>query len=303
MITAARLTPGPGFRPIRALFYCAMRLLPQASARRVIARVVASVVALLHPIRSMRAPAPPKREMRADRVVAALRAEGCTMVEPMLTAAQIADIHAFLRGRPIVTPKGGTYALESVPDDVRRTSYPLDVVLRAPHLVEMMNRKDVLDVAGRYLYCRPTISAVGLHWSLPSRTGECSVQVFHRDPDDWRFLKLFVYLTNVDEGAGPHEYVRGSHVHSGRVRSSRYEDEEVLSRYGQTSLERVLGPAGTTFIADTWGIHKGRVAQTRPRLNFQVTYSVLPVLKCEYHPVALPARSDIDSYTNRLLIA
>jgi len=41
------------------------------------------------------------------------------------------------------------------------------------------------------------------------------------------------------------------------------------------SLERVLGPAGTTFIADTWGIHKGRAAQTRPRLNFQVTYSIL----------------------------
>ena len=302
MITAARFTPGPGFRPIKALFYYAMRLVPQATARRVIARGVARVVALLHPMRSMRAAAPPKGEMRVDRVVATLRAEGCTMLEPLLTAAQIADIHAFLRGRPVVTPKG-VYALETIPDDVRRTSYPLDVVLAAPHIVGMMNRKDVLDVAGRYLDCRPTISGIGLHWSLPSKTGESAVQVFHRDPDDWRFLKLFVYLTNVDEDAGPHEYVRGSHVHSGRVRSSRYEDEEVLSRYGQTSLERVLGPAGTAFIADTWGIHKGRAARTRPRLNFQVTYSILPVLKCEYHPVALPARGDIDSYTNRLLIA
>ena len=113
MITAARFTPGPGFRPIKALFYYAMRLVPQATARRVIARGVARVVALLHPMRSMRAAAPPKGEMRVDRVVATLRAEGCTMLEPLLTAAQIADIHAFLRGRPIVTPKGGTYALEA----------------------------------------------------------------------------------------------------------------------------------------------------------------------------------------------
>ena len=303
MIAAARLTPGPGFRPINALSYYAMRLLPQATARRVIARGAASVVALLHPLRSLRAAAPPNGELCADEVVAGLRAEGCTTVEPMLTAAQIAEIHAFLRGKPVVASKGATYTLETVPDDVRRASYPLDVVLSAPHIVAMMNSKDVLDVAGRYLDCKPTISAVGLHWSLPSKTGECAVQVFHRDPDDWRFLKLFVYLTDVDEGAGPHEYVRGSHVHSGRLRSSRYADEEVLSRYGQTSLERVLGPAGTTFIADTWGIHKGRVAQTRPRLIFQVTYSILPVLKFEYRPVALPARSDIDSYTNRLLVA
>jgi len=35
----------------------------------------------------------------------------------------------------------------------------------------------------------------------------------------------------------------------------------------------------------------------------QVTYSILPVLKCEYRPVAIPRRADIDAYTNRLLIA
>jgi len=254
-------------------------------------------------MRSLRAAVTPAGGMSVPDVVAALRAEGCTMAEPMLSPAQIADVYKFLEKKPIVSPKGKVFTIDTVPDDVRRASYPLDVVLRAPHLVDVMNRKDVLDVAARYLDCRPTISGVGLHWSLPSKTGDCTVQVFHRDPDDWRFLKLFVYLTDVDEGAGPHEYIRGSHVHSGRLRSSPYQDEEVLSRYGASSVERVLGPAGTTFIADTWGIHKGRVAQTRRRLIFQVTYSILPVLKCEYRPVAIPRRADIDAYTNRLLIA
>jgi hypothetical protein len=38
------------------------------------------------------------------------------------------------------------------------------------------------------------------------------LQAFHRDSEDWRYLKILVYLSDVDDGAGPHVYLHGSHL-------------------------------------------------------------------------------------------
>ena len=36
-------------------------------------------------------------------------------------------------------------------------------------------------------------------------------QKFHRDYESFNFIKLFVYLTDVDKDFGPHQYIIGSH--------------------------------------------------------------------------------------------
>ncbi len=53
-------------------------------------------------------------------------------------------------------------------------------------------------------------------WSFPTKTAsEADLSrasfKFHFDLDDWRMLKFFFYLSDVDADAGPHVYVRGSH--------------------------------------------------------------------------------------------
>lgn len=303
MLENARLTPGRGFRPGRSFLYYSMRLLPQATPRRMLARGLAACVEWMHPAKSTQATVPSVPIHRTANTIDELRAKGCAVIEPLLSAAQVAETREFLRDKELVLPGGRRGPLDALPIDVRRAAYPLETVLGARHLVDMMNRSDVLAIASGYLGCRPTISGIGLHWSLPAPQGRSDVQRFHRDPDDWRFLKLFVYLTDVGDRSGPHEYVLGSHGHSGRVLSVPYEDAEVEKRYGTGSVLRVLGPAGTMFMADTWGIHKGRVAENEPRLMFQVTYSILPIYKFLYYPIAAPEGLSVDPYTNRLLFA
>ena len=166
----------------------------------------------------------------------------------------------------------------------------------------MINNAAVLSIARAYLGCCPTISGIYLQWSFPARHQTADVQYFHRDPDDWRFLKLFVYLTDVDEESGPHEFVLGSHRSSGRIFSKPYAEEEVERVYGRDQIIKITGPKGTTFIEDTWGIHRGRVPLARPRLLLQVQYSVLPIMKLAYQPIAMPGANYIDRYVNRLLI-
>lgn len=108
-------------------------------------------------------------------------------------------------------------------------------------------------------------------------------QGWHRDVDDWRAVKLFVYLTDVDEGHGPHEYIPGSarpewwrargmmpdqaFIGSGRVTAV----QRVLD---QLPRIRVLGPAGTCWIENTYGFHRGTVPRDGLRVVAQVLYGL-----------------------------
>jgi hypothetical protein len=73
--------------------------------------------------------------------------------------------------------------------------------------------------------CKPTISALGLRWSFPVPGQSSALQMFHRDSEDWRYLKVLVYLTDVDEDAGPHVYLHGSHLTQAPMRLRFYTDK------------------------------------------------------------------------------
>jgi hypothetical protein len=144
---------------------------------------------------------------------------------------------------------------------------------------------------------------MAMRWSTPNGEEDDITQSFHRDYDDWKFLKLFIYLSDVDEDSGPHVYVQGSHRKSGRLFAAPYSNKEVETTYGASRLKAFTGPAGSSFFCDTYGIHKGALPRSKPRLMFLVQYSILPVFAYKYQPISIEASPAIDRYTNRLLIS
>lgn len=213
----------------------------------------------------------------------------------------VAGILAYLADKDLVGPRGQLASLGMLPPDARMAAYPLRTLIESPAIMELVNAASVLRIAAAYLGCKPTLSSLGVRWSFPGG-GAGDTQHFHRDPDDWRFLKLFVYLSDVDAGSGPHIYVPRSHRAAGQVRARPYAQSEIERRYGKDGTHTVLGPQGTAFIADTYGIHAGMVPTRTPRLILQAQYSLLPVLAFRYDPVALPGASGLDPYVNRLLV-
>jgi hypothetical protein len=161
----------------------------------------------------------------------------------------------------------------------------------------------LLDLAAGYIGCKPTISALSLRWSFPSATGEQQLQAFHRDSDDWRYLKLMVYLTEVKANGGPHVFVRGTHVEPATLRLRFYKDADVLARYGADRIIAVTGPRGHGFAVDTAGIHKGEVPTAARRLMLQIQYSLLPSYAYHYQPQRAPEPHGYDPYINRLILA
>jgi hypothetical protein len=179
-------------------------------------------------------------------------------------------------------------------------NYDLKDIIDAPHLLELANRPSLLRLATSYIGCKPTISALGLRWSFPGAGIATDVQAFHRDLEDWRYLKILVYLTDVDEEAGPHVYVRGSHLTKSSIRFQQYRDAEIQEKYGTEKTVVATGKAGFGFAVDTSGIHKGAVPEREPRLMLQIQYSLLPAYAYRYTPHPYRGSLTLDPYINRL---
>ena len=145
-------------------------------------------------------------------------------------------------------------------------------------------------------------SQLVLRWSFPSTESGSDVQAFHRDSDDWRYVKVMVYLTDVYDDAGPHVYVLGTHLGKPSLRLQHYSDESVLRTYGADRIVSVTGPSGLGFAVDTAGIHKGAVPTLTPRLMLQIQYSLLPAYAYRYEPQSYSGSLELDPYINRLFI-
>jgi hypothetical protein len=160
----------------------------------------------------------------------------------------------------------------------------MNLRLRSPLVARLAEDPVLLEVAARYLGTKPKLIGVNMWWSYPEQADgaarDFAAQMFHFDLDDFKFLKFFFYLTDVDEASGPHVAVRGSHRNKRRAsfrdqfEVRRYGDEEILSTYGMDSVVTICGPAGTGFVEDTICIHKGLPPVSRPRLALQFQYAL-----------------------------
>ncbi|MEI6399325.1 MAG: phytanoyl-CoA dioxygenase, partial [Pseudomonadota bacterium] len=119
-----------------------------------------------------------------------------------------------------------------------------------------------------------------------------AAQYFHFDMDRIKWLKFFIYITDVGPDNGPHSFIAKSH-RSGGIPGEllqgfykRLTDEEVFTHYGPKSRIEFTGVKGTIIAEDTRGLHKGKHVQSGDRLVFQLQYSN-SLFGGEYSPVKL----------------
>lgn len=294
----ARLTPGPGFTPLQSFLYYGQRLVTPPALRRMVVATLRQSVR----VRQGRFSAGVTEAAQDTDTLLTLSKDGYAPLPSLLSAEQIADIHAFFRSRLLASrpDSGRQFTVDDVPAGVRMANYSLKDIIAAPHILDLANRPSLLRLAASYIGCKPTISALGLRWSFPSAEVGTDVQAFHRDSEDWRYLKVLVYLTDVDDAAGPHVYVKGTHVTKAPMRLKLYKDEEIVRKYGADQTVVATGKAGFGFAVDTAGIHKGAVPSREPRLMLQIQYSILPSFVYRYEPQPYSGPLVLDPYINRL---
>jgi hypothetical protein len=219
-------------------------------------------------------------EGRIDELVAALRADGFVRLPGRLPEADCADLEAAASAATcrLTSPTTEAERAPFDPDRPIAVRYDLDErdVAASEAAQRIVTDASLLALAQRYLGAAPIIDLLAMWWSAAVGGGASSAaaQQFHFDLDRLRFLKLFVYLTDVDLQNGPHVYVRGSQgAKPAALRhDGRHGDAEVEAAFPGRS-EVITGPRGSMFLADTLGLHKGRDLAAGHRLVFQVEWA------------------------------
>jgi hypothetical protein len=150
-----------------------------------------------------------------------------------------------------------------------------------PWLAACTSRK-LLDIANEYLQLWSKIEYIDVWYSIPVGEGakRRASQLWHRDFDDSHLLKVFLYLGDVDEKAGPFEYVPGSQpggpyggIHPwAPMAIGRISEDELGKHVPAEQVRTFTGAKGTMIFCNTSGLHRGGFAEARPRVLAAVTY-------------------------------
>ncbi len=190
---------------------------------------------------------------------------------------QVNQIVNFLKTKPMHDPEQsllGYFSYNDRPQAVRRGFYKCEDVVFAPDVLNIANNPKLISIAFEYFKAAPIIDYIGAWWSFPSDSISLT-QSFHRDIDTLNSLKFFVYLSNVDYKSGPHVYVRGSHNSSHKTtKGKQHNDLDLEKNFDNKDFVYLKGNSGYSFMADTFGFHKGLVPKKNERLILQIIYTL-----------------------------
>lgn len=179
--------------------------------------------------------------------------------------------------------------------DAVRYDYKTEDLLSLNAVQELVSSKIILEIAQGYLNTVPKLDVLSMWWhtNYSKEPDSKAAQYFHFDMDRIKWIKVFIYLTDVGVDNGPHTFVIGSHKTNGIPRKflnkgyARQTDDEVIGFYGTERVQSFIAPRGTIIFEDTRGLHKGVHLKEGSRLMLQLQYSnslfgaIYPNVKCK----------------------
>jgi hypothetical protein len=287
--------------PAYAYYYAqkALRIMP---LRRMLGRWVTAWVRR----RPTTAPVAASPEL-ASRLAYDLQETGFAAApEKALPASALDDIRAQFKDCSLSDfyGSGREYRLDNVPPDALKLSYRHADVFACKPLADLINDPDILAAVTRVLGATPTLATAAAWWTFGENNAKGKAEyddIYHRDVDDLRFVKIFAYLTDTEIDTGAHRFILGSHADEHFVRRGPISDADVDSVYPSSSMKTITGKAGTVFLEDTWGIHRAMLATRGRRLVFSAIYVVASHVPFGPAKPLRPLPDGYNAYVNRLL--
>lgn len=210
-----------------------------------------------------------------------IKEDGLATASFVVPDSTIEDINRELDSLPVVDRHGLEYAsLSEVSTGDGRVVCRTRDVRKISAAMQLATDPVLIALAESYLGCQPVLENLSAMVSWPNAETDLdslalNAQLFHYDKDRLRFLKVFVFLSDIDAENGPHAYVRKSHTTRPDAlwQQRRFTDEELISEVEATHITEVCGPAGTILMADTMGLHKGVPVKSGTRRVLQIQYS------------------------------
>jgi hypothetical protein len=128
----------------------------------------------------------------------------------------------------------------------------------------------------------PQLDSVQMYLSRGSDAKYTASQLWHRDHDDTRVIKLYIYLSDVaGEADGPFTFVPGpASDRLGQSLRTRRRDEEIEQSVDPASIKQMVMPRLSVFMVETSRcIHMGsRLHLGHERLMYMATFISVPRL-------------------------
>ncbi len=213
-----------------------------------------------------------------------LKSTGIMIDESVLSAKEAKDMYDYFTATKCYDFYGAheSFTVNDVPSHVKLGRHTIKDNLLCPKMIDLITNEDIIKKASSFLNAPATLSLVLPMWSFPYKEKTpINMQLFHRDADDYKFVKFFVLLSDVEFGEGEQVYLKGSnvadHLPPELYKIERYPDQVIDNYASEFEKVKVVGKAGINWFADTYGIHRGTVPSTKPRLLLQLQFSYNPV--------------------------
>jgi hypothetical protein len=174
------------------------------------------------------------------------------------------------------------------PDTTRDKTFLLQLLGDYPPLdpeslyVRFALQRPFMRIANAYFGMYTRLRFYNVWHNLTTRAEARESQLWHRDREDHLILKIFVYLSDVDDGAGPFTYAAGTHRKGSLRQEPAYSMEGVVRRSTDAQMAEAVPPErwvtcrglkGTIVFADTGGYHKGGQAREHDRLLYTCMFT------------------------------
>lgn len=226
-------------------------------------------------------------DLDVETVVEALQKDGLylgiqlpqTIVKEILSFTQREQCYAnlnpqlmfYINSKELWQEKYGSFVVSDYIDP-EKNCVAIEKITQDPKL---------LKIAATYLNAEPVFRGARLWWSFATNANfqerlNFAQELFHYDPTDYRSLKFFFYLTDVDSSSGPHVCVRGSHqkkklTHQLTLFIGR-SDQDISQYYQQENILTICGTTGFGFAEDPFCFHKGTPPTQSDRLMLQIEF-------------------------------
>lgn len=139
-------------------------------------------------------------------------------------------------------------------------------------LFSLANDEYILKNIEQYFGFTPVLRflSVWIDYPNPEADEEILTQNFHRDPEDFRLVKVFLLLNDVDENNGPFEFVNCSHLHPWKNYYIQDKTKDIF--YKDKKITSCTGKKGTLIMADTNGLHRGKKILEHYRVMAVINY-------------------------------
>ena len=160
---------------------------------------------------------------------------------------------------------------------------PADI-FRLKDIRELIFSPELFYIASQYLNVQTLfLSNINLWFSFASaKESSESAQLFHYDQASLKWLKIFIYLRDVDHTNGPHVGVLKSHLPGTKPQTllsrgyARIPDTDIKN-YFLGQYQRIFSSAGTVIFADTNAFHKGMKVERGYRSILEINFNCDPI--------------------------